>query len=221
MRCTCSMVECFLLNPNWCSGIICVDCKMGCIRVIKEFLKTFKRGLEVDWLACRTLHLLQVYQVSILWQFGIPSTVQGKYPVRKMLLYMYVIADNPTSGNFLRIAPVMRSYRGAFPLNRQFVPPQHSDWHELTGNTNKTSTFHFFISLRWISKLRKQQEFVPKSFTPDANTWRQHPGSQTYTNTGTYSSAITQSPIYHKSNDLYNVILKVTVFAKRHYESVL
>jgi len=38
----------------------------------------------------------------------------GKYPVRKMLLYMYVIADNPTSGSFLRISPVMRSYPGAF-----------------------------------------------------------------------------------------------------------
>ena len=31
-----------------------------------------------------------------------------------MLLYTYVIADNPTSGNFLRISPVMRSYPGTF-----------------------------------------------------------------------------------------------------------
>ena len=38
----------------------------------------------------------------------------GKYPVRKMLLYMYVTADNPTSGSFLRISPAMRSYPGAF-----------------------------------------------------------------------------------------------------------
>jgi hypothetical protein len=27
---------------------------------------------------------------------------------------MYVIADNPTFGSFLRISPVMRSYPGAF-----------------------------------------------------------------------------------------------------------
>ena len=31
-----------------------------------------------------------------------------------MLLYMYVLADNPTFGSFLRISPVMRSYPGAF-----------------------------------------------------------------------------------------------------------
>jgi hypothetical protein len=74
MRCTCSMVVCFLLNPNWWFGIIFVDCKMGCIRVMKSFSK---RGLEVDWLACRTLHLQQVYQAWVLWQFGIPSIVQG------------------------------------------------------------------------------------------------------------------------------------------------
>ena len=43
MRCTCSMAECFLLNPNWCSDIICVDCKMGCIRVIKSFSKPLER----------------------------------------------------------------------------------------------------------------------------------------------------------------------------------
>jgi len=38
----------------------------------------------------------------------------GKYPVRKMLLYMYVIADNLTFGSFLRTSPVTRSYPGAF-----------------------------------------------------------------------------------------------------------
>ena len=38
----------------------------------------------------------------------------GKYPVRKMLLYMYVKADNPTSGSFSRISPVMRSCPGTF-----------------------------------------------------------------------------------------------------------
>ena len=37
------MVVCFLLNPNWWSGIICVDCKMGCIRVMKSFSKTLER----------------------------------------------------------------------------------------------------------------------------------------------------------------------------------
>ena len=45
----------------------------------------------------------------------------GKYPVRKILLYMYVIADNPTSGTFLRISPVMRSYPGAFVVRRWLI----------------------------------------------------------------------------------------------------
>ena len=38
-----SMVECFRLNPNWWFGIICVDCKMGCIQLIKSFSKTLER----------------------------------------------------------------------------------------------------------------------------------------------------------------------------------
>jgi hypothetical protein len=53
------------------------------------------------------------------------------------------------------------------------------------------------------------------------NTRRQHPGSQTYTNTVLFASAISQSPIYPKSNDLHNVISKVTVLGKKHKERLL
>jgi hypothetical protein len=43
MRCTCSMVACLRLNPNWWFGIICVDCKIGCIRVMKSFSNTLEK----------------------------------------------------------------------------------------------------------------------------------------------------------------------------------
>jgi hypothetical protein len=41
--------------------------------------------------------------------------------VRKMLLNMYVIADIPTSGNFLRISPVIRSYPGALVVCKRLI----------------------------------------------------------------------------------------------------
>ena len=59
----------------------------------------------------------------------------GKYPVRKMLLYIYVIADNPTSGSFLKISSVMRSYSGPFVERSLLI------------TTLTTETVNFFIGI--------------------------------------------------------------------------
>jgi hypothetical protein len=74
---------------------------------MKSFMKTLERigsrmiGLY-DFTSSAGFPGLSI--VTIWDTFHCP----GKYPVRKMLLYMYVIADNPISGSFLRISPVMR-----------------------------------------------------------------------------------------------------------------
>ena len=77
---------------------------MGCILVINSFSKTLERigsrliGLQ-DFTSSAGLPGLSIV---IIWDtFHRP----GKYPVRKMLSYMYVIADNPTSGSIFKDFP--------------------------------------------------------------------------------------------------------------------
>jgi hypothetical protein len=58
---------------------------------------------------------------------------------------IYLVSPNYTSDNFRESGPHQRLDKcdkiSLVPFKRKFVSPQHSSWHELTGNTNKTSAF--------------------------------------------------------------------------------
>jgi hypothetical protein len=56
---------------------------------------------------------------------------------------MYVIADNPTSGSFLWISPVMRSYPGAFVEGSLLIATLTS----VTVNLHKKTETEFLIDI--------------------------------------------------------------------------
>ena len=79
----------------------------------RSFPKIFER------IGSRLIGLYEVTSVAGLAGLSIAMICDtfhcpGKWPVRSMLLYMYVIAFSPISGRCLRAVPVMRSYPGAF-----------------------------------------------------------------------------------------------------------
>lgn len=111
-RCTCSTVECFCLNPNWCLV------RMSFASIIGNSLLSNRFSITFDGIDKRLIGRYDVTSSGFFISIGISiilicATFQCRAMklVLKTALKMCVRNLTPVSGKFLRISPVIKSYQ--------------------------------------------------------------------------------------------------------------